>query len=52
MATPHVAGVAALHAEANKGQMVGGSLGWVLLQSARRLDLPTRDIGGGLVQAP
>ena len=52
MATPHVAGIAALHVEANKGQMVGGALGWLLLQSARRLDLPTRDVGSGLVQAP
>lgn len=51
MATPHVAGIAALHAEANP-DMRGGSLGWLLLQSSRRLDLPTRDVGTGLVQAP
>ena len=51
MATPHVAGLAALHAQANP-DVVGGALGWLLLQSARRLDLPTSDIGGGLVQAP
>jgi subtilisin family serine protease len=51
MATPHVSGIAALHAEANS-DVVGGALGWLLLQSARRLDLPTRDIGAGLVQAP
>ncbi len=51
MATPHVAGLAALHAEANPG-VVGGALGWLLLQSARRLELPTSDVGAGLVQAP
>ncbi len=51
MATPHVAGIAALHAEANPA-MRGGSLGWLLLQSARRLLLPIRDAGAGLVQAP
>jgi subtilisin family serine protease len=51
MATPHVAGLVALHAQANPG-MVGGSLGWLLLQSARRLALPNRDVGGGLAQAP
>jgi len=51
MATPHVAGLVALHAQANPG-MAGGSLGWLLLQSARRLALPNRDVGGGLAQAP
>jgi subtilisin len=51
MATPHVAGLAALHAQANPG-MAGGALGWLLLQSARRLALPNRDVGGGLAQAP
>jgi subtilisin family serine protease len=51
MATPHVAGIAALHAEANP-DVRGGALGWLLLQSARRLDLSTQDIGAGLVQAP
>lgn len=51
MATPHVAGIAALMLEANPA-MGGGPLGWLLLQSARRLDLPARDIGAGLVQAP
>jgi subtilisin len=52
MATPHVAGIAALHMEAQQGTMAGGTLGWVLLQSSRRLTLPARDIGVGLVQAP
>lgn len=51
MATPHVAGIAALHAEANP-DVRGGALGWLLLQSARRVDLPTRDVGAGIVQAP
>ena len=51
MATPHVAGIAALHAEANP-DMRGGALGWLLLQSSRRLTLPSRDAGGGLIQAP
>jgi subtilisin family serine protease len=51
MATPHVAGIAALHAEANP-DMRGATLGWLLLQSALRLQLITRDVGSGLVQAP
>lgn len=51
MATPHVAGIAALYLEANP-DMRGGPLGWLLLQGARRLDLPSRDAGAGLVQVP
>jgi len=51
MATPHVAGIAALFAEANPA-MRGGSLGWLLLQNAQRLMAPARDAGAGLVQAP
>jgi subtilisin len=51
MATPHVAGIAALHAEANS-DVQGGALGWLLLQSALRLSLPVNDVGAGLVQAP
>ncbi|MFC6093594.1 S8 family serine peptidase [Saccharothrix lopnurensis] len=50
MATPHVAGVAALIAERY------GARGWELwarlVQSGRRLGLPSTDVGGGLVQAP
>ncbi|QFZ17701.1 S8 family serine peptidase [Saccharothrix syringae] len=50
MATPHVAGVAALLAEKY------GARGWELwarlAQSGRRLGLPSTDVGGGLVQAP
>ena len=51
MATPHVAGVAALWAEAN-GIFRGVALARQLLRSARRLPLPPRDVGAGLVQAP
>ncbi|CRK57421.1 Subtilisin [Alloactinosynnema sp. L-07] len=50
MATPHVAGVAALTAQAT------GARSWELWarlsQTARRLPLPSTDVGGGLVQAP
>lgn len=51
MATPHVAGIAALYVEANP-DVRGGALGWLLLQSALRLNLSGRDVGAGLVQAP
>jgi subtilisin family serine protease len=51
MATPHVAGIAALHAEANPNAR-GRALWAALIQSARRLARPSRDIGAGLVQAP
>lgn len=51
MATPHVAGIAALHAEANPG-VRGRALGQVLFESARRLPLVSTDVGAGLVQAP
>lgn len=50
MATPHVAGVAALVAEKH------GARGWELWarlsQAARRLGLPSTDVGAGVVQAP
>lgn len=50
MATPHVAGIAALHAEATGAR---GRVLWNLLtQKARRLALPGVDVGAGLVQAP
>ena len=51
MATPHVAGIAALHAQANPGAR-GRALGQVVFESARRLPLLSTDIGVGLVQAP
>jgi subtilisin len=51
MATPHVAGIAALWAETN-ALFRGVALGTQLLHSARRLPLPSRDVGAGLVQAP
>ena len=51
MATPHVAGVAALFAEAAP-EARGRALMSILVQSARRLELPGRDVGAGLVQAP
>ncbi|ETF01482.1 protease [Advenella kashmirensis W13003] len=51
MATPFVAGVAALYAEA--GATARGSLlRDQILQNARPLPLPVRDVGSGLVQAP
>lgn len=51
MATPHVAGIAAQFAEADP-KARGRSLLGLLTQSARRLPLPARDVGAGLVQAP
>ena len=52
MATPHAAGVAALLAEANPDER-GAALGKLLSATARRLsNLPSADVGAGLVQAP
>jgi subtilisin family serine protease len=52
MAAPHVAGIAALLAEANP-KVRGRALFDLLLRTARPLSLlPTRDVGAGLVQAP
>ena len=51
MATPHVAGIAALYAEMS-ASLRGHALWNVLTQRARRMSLPARDIGAGLVQAP
>ncbi len=52
MATPHAAGVAALLAEANPRER-GSALGRLLTATARRLpNLPSADVGAGLVQAP
>lgn len=51
MATPHVAGIAALWAESNR-TLRGRALWQVLVSHARRLPDPARDVGAGLVQAP
>ncbi len=51
MATPHVAGIAALWAEANPGTR-GDALADLLLRRARGLAVPATDVGVGLVQAP
>lgn len=52
MATPHVAGVAALLAQANSGAR-GAALWQLLTTRARRLALlSSADVGAGLVQAP
>ncbi len=50
MATPHVAGIAALYAEATGKR--GLELWALLMQNAQRLPLPSVDVGIGLVQAP
>ena len=50
MATPHVAGVAALYAEAEN--LVGLQLWARLIQTAQYLPLSAEDAGAGLVQAP
>ncbi len=50
MATPHVAGIAALYAQSTGSR--GQALWNLLIRNASRLDLPCRDIGSGLVQAP
>jgi subtilisin family serine protease len=50
MATPYVAGIAALWAEAR--QAAGAALFQVLASSARRLPAFSVDVGAGLVQAP
>jgi subtilisin family serine protease len=51
MATPHVAGCAALWAQSNPS-LRGLALRAKLQASARRLRLPASDVGAGLVQAP
>jgi subtilisin family serine protease len=51
MATPHVAGIAALYAEADPAAR-GAALWRALVGGARRLTLPASDVGAGLVQAP
>jgi subtilisin family serine protease len=51
MATPHVAGVAALLAQSDS-KYRGWTLWARLLQGASRMRWPARDVGKGLVQAP
>jgi hypothetical protein len=51
MATPHVAGIAALYAEQDATAR-GAALGRLLTAGAQRLSLPSSDVGAGLVQAP
>jgi subtilisin family serine protease len=51
MATPHVAGVAALLAQSD-AKFRGWALWARLLQLARPLAAPARDVGKGLLQAP
>lgn len=51
MACPHVAGVAALWAETSP-TLRGRALWEKLVETARPLSAPSRDVGAGLVQAP
>jgi subtilisin family serine protease len=51
MACPHVAGIAALYAEANP-KATGRELWKFLVKGAKRLKLDPADVGAGLVQAP
>lgn len=51
MATPHVAGIAALYAQQDT-RARGAALWTLLVQNARRLALPAADVGAGLVLAP
>ena len=51
MACPHVAGIAALYAEANP-RATAVELWQLLTKNARKLDLEVADMGYGLVQAP
>ncbi|MEA2904476.1 MAG: in [Alphaproteobacteria bacterium] len=51
MATPHVAGCAALWAQSN-ASLRGAALRAKLLATARHLPFPPSDVGAGLVQAP
>jgi subtilisin family serine protease len=51
MATPHVAGIAALYAEPSPDASAN-ELAALLGRHARRLPLSCADVGAGLVQAP
>jgi subtilisin len=52
MATPHVSGIAALWLEARGSNTTAQGVWQLLVSNARRLPLPARDVGTGLVQAP
>ncbi|MBM3459381.1 MAG: protease, partial [Armatimonadetes bacterium] len=52
MACPHVAGIAAMWLEARGSSTTAQALWQILTGNARRLTLPSRDVGAGLVQAP
>ncbi|MBM3792946.1 MAG: protease [Acidobacteria bacterium] len=52
MATPHVAGIAAMWLESRGVNTPATALWQLLTGNARRLNLPSRDVGAGLVQAP
>jgi subtilisin len=51
MATPHVAGIAALYAQADPNAR-GKALWQLLIKNIKSLTLNARDVGAGLVQAP
>ncbi|MHA4846433.1 S8 family serine peptidase [Flavitalea antarctica] len=50
MATPHVAGIAALWSQATG--LTGAALWNKLLQTTRPVNIPSSDVGSGLAQAP
>jgi hypothetical protein len=50
MATPHVAGIAALWAESNRAR--GWQLWQIVTSHAKRLPQSSTEVGDGLVQAP
>ncbi|MFM7039544.1 MAG: S8 family peptidase [Planctomycetaceae bacterium] len=52
MATPHVAGIAAMWLEARGAATSSQALWQLLTSNARRLSAPNSDVGAGLVQAP
>ena len=51
MATPHVAGIAALWCEAQP-HVTAAELFGLLMRTSQRLALPSTDVGAGLVRAP
>jgi hypothetical protein len=51
MATPHVAGIAALYAQVDS-RLRGRELWKVLERNAMNIGHPARDVGAGLVIAP